>query len=109
MRFCSVEMGSFYLDIIKDRRTPPKRTVWRVVAARLRCITSQKRWCAGWHRYLSFTADEVWGYLPGEREKYVFTGEWYEGLFGLADSEAMERYLVLGRAVESAWRSEQSH
>ncbi|OPG89524.1 isoleucyl-tRNA synthetase, partial [Chryseobacterium mucoviscidosis] len=23
------------------------------------------------------------------REKYVFTGEWYEGLFGLADSEAM--------------------
>ncbi len=38
---------------------------------------------------LSFTADEVWGYLPGEREKYVFTGEWYEGLFGLADSEAM--------------------
>ena len=44
------------------------------------------RWMAP---ILSFTADEVWGYLPGEREKYVFTGEWYEGLFGLADSEAM--------------------
>jgi len=38
---------------------------------------------------MSFTADEIWGYLPGDREKYVFTGEWYEGLFGLADSEAM--------------------
>ncbi|MFP1496676.1 class I tRNA ligase family protein [Escherichia coli] len=30
------------------------------------------RWMAP---ILSFTADEVWGYLPGEREKYVFTGE----------------------------------
>ena len=29
------------------------------------------------------------GLPAGEREKYVFTGEWYEGLFGLADSEAM--------------------
>ncbi|MGC6746388.1 class I tRNA ligase family protein [Escherichia coli] len=29
------------------------------------------RWMAP---ILSFTADEVWGYLPGEREKYVFTG-----------------------------------
>src|SRR5690606_37749614 len=38
---------------------------------------------------MSFTADEIWGYLPGKREQYVFTGEWYTGLFGLADSEAM--------------------
>jgi isoleucyl-tRNA synthetase len=38
---------------------------------------------------MSFTADEIWGYLPGEREQYVFTGEWYEGLFGLAETEAM--------------------
>ncbi len=44
------------------------------------------RWMAP---IMSFTADEIWGYLPGEREKYVFTGEWYEGLFGLADDEAM--------------------
>ncbi|WP_149806698.1 class I tRNA ligase family protein, partial [Salmonella enterica] len=44
------------------------------------------RWIAP---ILSFTADEVWGYLPGEREKYVFTGEWYDGQFGLADTEAM--------------------
>jgi len=38
---------------------------------------------------MSFTADEIWGYLPGSREKYVFTGEWYTGLFGLAETEAM--------------------
>ena len=38
---------------------------------------------------MSFTADEIWGYLPGDREKYVFTGEWYEGLFDLSSTEAM--------------------
>ncbi|UNB76490.1 hypothetical protein MJK71_04625 [Escherichia coli] len=37
MRFCSpVEMSSFYLTTSsKTVSTPPKRTVWRVVAARL--------------------------------------------------------------------------
>ena len=44
------------------------------------------RWMAP---IMSFTADEIWGYLPGDREKYVFTGEWYEGLFGLGETEAM--------------------
>ncbi len=89
MRFCSVEMGSFYLDIIKDRQYTAKADS----VARRSCQTALYhiaealvRWMAP---ILSFTADEVWGYLPGEREKYVFTGEWYEGLFGLADSEAM--------------------
>ena len=44
------------------------------------------RWMAP---IMSFTADEIWGYLPGDREKYVFTGEWYDGLFGLTGTEAM--------------------
>ncbi|MBJ3813503.1 isoleucine--tRNA ligase [Shimwellia pseudoproteus] len=89
MRFCSVEMGSFYLDIIKDRQYTAKADS----VARRSCQTALYhiaealvRWMAP---IMSFTADEVWGYLPGNREKYVFTGEWYEGLFGLADSEAM--------------------
>ncbi|MEA1063543.1 isoleucine--tRNA ligase [Erwinia sp. HR93] len=89
MRFCSVEMGSFYLDIIKDRQYTAKADS----VARRSCQTALYhiaealvRWMAP---ILSFTADEVWGYLPGSREKYVFTGEWYDGLFGLADNETM--------------------
>lgn len=89
MRFCSVEMGSFYLDIIKDRQYTAKADS----LARRSCQTALYhisealvRWMAP---ILSFTADEVWGYLPGEREKYVFTGEWYNGLFGLAADEPM--------------------
>jgi isoleucyl-tRNA synthetase len=89
MRFCSIEMGSFYLDIIKDRQYTAKSDS----VARRSCQTALfhiaealVRWMAP---IMSFTADEIWAFLPGDREKYVFTGEWYEGLFGLADSETM--------------------
>ncbi|HBR4755802.1 isoleucine--tRNA ligase [Klebsiella pneumoniae] len=89
MRFCSIEMGSFYLDIIKDRQYTAKAdSVARrsCQTALFHIVEALVRWMAP---IMSFTADEIWGYLPGEREKYVFTGEWYEGLFGLADDEAM--------------------
>lgn len=89
MRFCSIEMGSFYLDIIKDRQYTAKAdSVARrsCQSALFHIAEALVRWMAP---IMSFTADEIWGYLPGKREQYVFTGEWYEGLFGLADSEAM--------------------
>ncbi|WP_077064991.1 isoleucine--tRNA ligase [Mannheimia massilioguelmaensis] len=83
MRFCSVEMGSFYLDIIKDRQYTTKADS----LARRSCQTALwhisealVRWIAP---ILSFTADEIWGHLPGERSEFVFTEEFYEGLFAL--------------------------
>lgn len=89
MRFCSVEMGSFYLDIIKDRQY----TAQTHSRARLSCQTAlyhighaMVRWIAP---ILSFTADEVWQYLPGEKNQYVFTEEWYQGLFALEPQETM--------------------
>ncbi|NDL61334.1 isoleucine--tRNA ligase [Acerihabitans arboris] len=89
MQFCSVEMGSFYLDIIKDRQY----TTQADSIARRSCQTALYhiaealvRWMAP---ILSFTADEIWGFMPGERARYVFTEEWYEGLFGLDAGETM--------------------
>ncbi|WP_323839159.1 isoleucine--tRNA ligase [Photorhabdus africana] len=89
MQFCSVEMGSFYLDIIKDRQYTAKSDS----LARRSCQTALYhivealvRWMAP---ILSFTADEVWNELPGKRAQYVFTEEWYDGLFGLAAGERM--------------------
>jgi isoleucyl-tRNA synthetase len=38
---------------------------------------------------MSFTADEIWNEMPGRRDQFVFTGEWYEGLFGLAEGEEL--------------------
>ncbi len=89
MQFCSVEMGSFYLDIIKDRQYTAKADS----VARRSCQTALfhiaealVRWMAP---IMSFTADEIWGFLPGKRAPYVFTEEWYDGLFSLAEGESM--------------------
>ena len=93
MRFCSVEMGSFYLDIIKDRQYTTKAdslarrscqtALWHITEALV-------RWMAP---ILSFTADEIWGYLPGERSEFVFTEEFYNGLFALdANAELDDAY-----------------
>jgi isoleucyl-tRNA synthetase len=89
MQFCSVEMGSFYLDIIKDRQYTTKADS----VARRSCQTALYhiaealvRWMAP---ILSFTADEVWNFMPGKRSQYVFTEEWYDGLFGLDAGETM--------------------
>ncbi|MGB3725583.1 MAG: isoleucine--tRNA ligase [Glaciecola sp.] len=80
MQFCSIEMGSFYLDIIKDRQYTAKTDG----LARRSCQTALYhimealvRWMAP---IMSFTAQELWEVLPGEREEFVFTGEWYKGL-----------------------------
>ncbi|WP_072549748.1 MULTISPECIES: isoleucine--tRNA ligase [Candidatus Fukatsuia] len=89
MQFCSVEMGSFYLDIIKDRQYTAKSDS----VARRSCQTALfhiaqalVRWMAP---IMSFTADEIWQYLPGERQAYVFTQEWYDALFTLGAHENM--------------------
>ena len=90
MQFCSVEMGSFYLDIIKDRQYTAKADS----LARRSCQSAlfliaeaMVRWMAP---IMSFTADEIWKLLPGERAQFVFTEEWFDGLFGLKEGEALD-------------------
>jgi isoleucyl-tRNA synthetase len=90
MQFCSIEMGSFYLDIIKDRQYTAKSDS----IARHSCQTAlyhiaqaMVRWIAP---ILSFTADEIWQYLPTtEKSEFVFEDEWYTALFTLSDSETL--------------------
>lgn len=89
MHFCSVEMGSFYLDIIKDRQYTAKHDS----LARRSCQTALYhiaealvRWMAP---ILSFTADEIWSYLPGKRDEFIFTQEWYDQLYSLDGNESM--------------------
>ncbi|MGB0988139.1 MAG: zinc finger domain-containing protein, partial [Pseudoalteromonas spongiae] len=38
---------------------------------------------------MSFTAQEIWQVLPGKRDEFVFTGEWYQGLVK-ADSAKLD-------------------
>ena len=80
MNFCTVELGAFYLDVIKDRQYTAKTDG----LARRSCQTAlyhiaeaMTRWMAP---VMSFTAQEIWQLLPGKRDTFVFTGTWYDGL-----------------------------
>ncbi|WP_041523979.1 isoleucine--tRNA ligase [Gilvimarinus agarilyticus] len=75
--FCVVELGGFYLDIIKDRQyttkadSRPRRSAQTALYYLAEAFT---RWIAP---VLSFTAHEMWQQLPGNPEGSVFTAEWF--------------------------------
>ncbi len=87
--FCSVTLGGFYLDVTKDRqytcqagsraRRSSQTAQWHIVEA----LT---RWIAP---ITSFTAEELWGYLPGSREDSVFLATHYAGLARMAEDAAL--------------------
>ena len=76
--FCVVELGGFYLDILKDRlyttgaRSAPRRSAQ---TAMYHVAQAMVRWLAP---ILSFTADEVWGFLPGAQNDSVFLNVWHQ-------------------------------
>ncbi len=77
--FCVVELGGFYLDIIKDRQyTTREDSLARRSAqtAMYHIIRAMVRWIAP---ITSFTAEELWQFVPGETEESVFLAEWYPG------------------------------
>ena len=89
--FCVQELGGFYLDIIKDRQY----TTGANSVARRSCQTALfhisealVRWIAP---ILAFTADEIWQYLPGERNESVMLNGWYEGLSELPEGTELGR------------------
>ncbi|QJD59074.1 isoleucine--tRNA ligase [Pseudomonas sp. gcc21] len=89
--FCVQELGGFYLDIIKDRQY----TTGADSTARRSCQTAMYhiaealvRWIAP---ILSFTAEELWQYLPGERNESVMLNTWYEGLSEMPADVSLDR------------------
>ncbi len=79
-QFCAVEMGSFYLDVLKDRMYTMRRdSPGRRSAQSAMHHTAQAmvRWIAP---ILSFTAEEIWQYLPGSQPESVFLASWYDGM-----------------------------
>lgn len=76
--FCISDLGGFYLDIIKDRQyTMQANSLGRRSAqtALHHISEAMVRWIAP---ILSFTADEIWEHIPGERSDSVFVEQWYE-------------------------------
>jgi isoleucyl-tRNA synthetase len=84
--FCAVDMGAFYLDILKDRLyTTGRESLARLSAqtAMYHVLESMVRWIAP---VLSFTAEEIHQHVPGERSSSIFYETWYQGLFELDDA-----------------------
>ena len=89
--FCAIDLGAFYLDIIKDRqytcqadslaRRSCQTALWHISEALV-------RWMAP---ILSFTAEEIWQHLPGERSESVFLAQWYDGLAELPATAELGR------------------
>jgi isoleucyl-tRNA synthetase len=76
--FCVVDLGGFYLDILKDRlyTTPAASRARRSAQSAMWHIAeSMVRWLAP---ILSFTAEELWRHLRGERAESVFLATWHE-------------------------------
>jgi isoleucyl-tRNA synthetase len=76
--FCVVELGGFYLDIIKDRlyttgtNSAPRRSAQTAVN---HIAHAMVRWLAP---ILSFTAEEAWTHLPNTPNESVFLNTWHE-------------------------------
>ena len=82
--FCAMDLGGFYLDIIKDRQyTAKEESLARRSAqtAMYHVMEAMVRWLAP---ITCYTADEIWQYIPGERSDSVHLATWYQGLFPLA-------------------------
>jgi isoleucyl-tRNA synthetase len=107
--FCTVDLGAFYLDVIKDRQytTPADSRARRSAQTAMHhVVEALARWLAP---ILSFTAEEVWRHIPGGgRPESVFLASWYDGLFALEEGELGPAYWdtvtavreVVGRALE---------
>ena len=88
--FCVTDMGGFYLNIIKDRQyTCQKNSIARRSAqtAIYYILEYFVRWISP---ILSFTADEIWGFMPGDKEESVFFTEWLE-LSNISDTKIKDQ------------------
>ncbi|OQX05911.1 MAG: isoleucine--tRNA ligase, partial [Thiothrix lacustris] len=90
LNFCTVELGSLFLDITKDRqytmqagslgRHSAQTAAWHILNALVRWL----------YPVLSFTAEEIWQSMPGEKsEEFVLFTQWYDGLFRLDASDKL--------------------
>ena len=109
INFCSVDLGSLYLDVTKDRlytMREDSRGRRSAQSAMYRISEAFVRWIAP---ILSFTADEMWQHLPGKHEDNVLFATWYDGLAPLPvdvlpndatlNAERFDRLLALREQV----------
>ncbi|MFL6648637.1 MAG: isoleucine--tRNA ligase [Sulfurifustaceae bacterium] len=76
-QFCVVELSAFYIDVVKDRMYTMRadsRGRRSAQTAMFHILEALVRWLAP---VLSFTAEEIWSYMPGDRADSIFFETWY--------------------------------
>lgn len=104
LNFCSVDLGSLYLDVTKDRlytMAEESRGRRSAQSAMYHVAEAFVRWVAP---VLTFTAEELWAYLPGEHVGNVLFATWYDGMAPLPADAALtgadfDKLLVLREQV----------
>jgi len=87
--FCSLDLGSLYLDIIKDRvyttqtdslaRRSAQTAAYHISQSLLRLLAP----------ILNFTAEEAFSHIPENNETTIFTKTWYEDLAEMDENQAL--------------------
>lgn len=90
--FCVVDMSQFYLNVIKDRLyTMPADSISRRSSqtAMYKIIDNLVRIIAP---VLTFTSEEIWQHLPGEREKFVQLAQFNKEVGKYRDEELEKKW-----------------
>jgi len=104
--FCSVDLVSFYLDIIKDRQYTAKQHTKAHQSAQTAMyyiVEMLVRWMTP---IMPFTADEIWEHIPGQHDESVFITTWYNptvasfGDAGFSDDYCGEIMLVKAEVMQ---------
>ncbi len=111
--FCTVDLSSFYLDVLKDTmyaekennvaRRSAQTAIYEILTTLVKMVSP----------VLSFTAEEVWQYMPKEdgMEESVMLADWPQGHAEHVDAELSARWATMldlrsemTRALEGARR-----
>jgi len=99
--FCSEDLGAFYLDVLKDRlyttgqaslaRRSAQTALWHVTCTLLKLLAP----------ILSFTAEEAWQALRGEKAGVTIFTEVFHAVPAPADADALARDWARLRAIRA--------
>jgi isoleucyl-tRNA synthetase len=93
--FCAIDLSSFYFDILKDRlytrgrdsrqRRSAQTALYNLLVVIVRIMAP----------ILPYTTEEVWKYLPGEREESVHLSSWPQVKRDFADKKLETKWELL--------------
>ncbi|MBF0342572.1 MAG: class I tRNA ligase family protein, partial [Magnetococcales bacterium] len=102
--FCAVDMGAFYLDVLKDRlycegeNSLVRRSAQTVLAYILEAVTRLMA------PILSFTAEEVWGRMSGDRSESVHLALFPEAESSWCDEDLANRWKTVRKVRAAVYR-----